>query len=112
MTERHVGEKSGLLSFLNIYWYSPLPGLPLDIEEQGSSCNPIICDLYLHLHLIHGALQFSKTEQSQFWKAVGLLEVLLGDPKEGLYNSAEQNNSVWCLSVCLWDQSYNRLIPF
>ena len=34
---------------------------------------------------------------------------LLGHPKEGLYNSAEQKNSV--CSSCL-DQSYNRLIPF
>ena len=32
---------------------------------------------------------------------------LLGHPKEGLYMSAEQKNS-----VCLCHQSYNRLIPF
>ena len=36
----------------------------------------------------------------------------LGHPKEGLYNSAEQKNSVCLSDVCLWDQSYNRLIPF
>ena len=38
--------------------------------------------------------------------------LLLGHPKKGLYNSAEQK-TLMMLSVCLMlNQSYNRLIPF
>ena len=35
----------------------------------------------------------------------------LGQPKEGLYNSAVQKNS-FCLSVVIYNQNYNRLIQF
>ena len=101
MAKRHVPEKSGLLSFLSIYWfsspisflsiywYNPLPPLrsryrywtevcwpPL---QYLGTCNLIISDLYLHLPYTKGIkVQQGRTKSvlELVHRCQGLLEVL------------------------------------